>query len=150
MWSGSVANIPIGWALCDGQNGTPDLRERFIVGASSKYLQASTGGSEALINHFHGTGDATLTVDQIPSHTHQVLAATVCSGWLCLFNGGTQLQGGDTPPQPTPQPYDPIFPPALGGPTGGGQPHNHGNTGIQNAPLPILPPYYALAFIMKL
>jgi len=37
MWSGSVDTIPEGWALCDGTNGTPNLRDRFIVGAGGRY-----------------------------------------------------------------------------------------------------------------
>ncbi|MGJ0848633.1 hypothetical protein ACR77J_18340, partial [Tissierella praeacuta] len=42
MWSGSIANIPEGWALCDGNNGTPDLRDRFIVGAGRAYSIGAT------------------------------------------------------------------------------------------------------------
>lgn len=60
MWSGAVSAIPTGWKLCDGQNGTPDLRDRFIVGAGGAYNPADTGGEAA----------HTLTVDEIPSHDH--------------------------------------------------------------------------------
>lgn len=45
MWSGSVGSIPSGWYLCNGSNGTPDLRNRFIVGAGSTYEVGDTGGS---------------------------------------------------------------------------------------------------------
>jgi hypothetical protein len=45
LWSGSIATIPSGWQICDGTNGTPDLRDRFIVGAGSTYAVAATGGS---------------------------------------------------------------------------------------------------------
>ncbi len=38
MWSGAINDIPVGWALCDGSNGTPDLRDRFIVGAEGEYV----------------------------------------------------------------------------------------------------------------
>jgi hypothetical protein len=61
MWSGSIASIPAGWYLCDGTNGTPNLRDRFIVGAGSTYAVNATGGS----------ADATL-----PSHTHGVSGTT--------------------------------------------------------------------------
>lgn len=44
LWSGSVASIPSGWALCDGSNGTPDLRNSFIIGAGSTYAPGATGG----------------------------------------------------------------------------------------------------------
>ena len=60
MWSGAVDAIPTGWALCDGQNGTPDLRDRFIVGAGGSYDVGDTGGAESV----------TLTVDQMPQHSH--------------------------------------------------------------------------------
>jgi microcystin-dependent protein len=62
MWSGSVANIPVdkGWFLCNGQNGTPNLVDRFVVGAGSTYPVGSTGGANTV----------TLTTAQIPSHSH--------------------------------------------------------------------------------
>ncbi len=48
MWSGSITEIPRGWALCDGTNGTPDLRGKFIQGANPGAGQAmgATGGAE--------------------------------------------------------------------------------------------------------
>lgn len=63
MWSGSIASLPDGWALCDGQSGRPDLRNKFIMGAGagSGYSDTgSTGGSNGL----------TLSEAQLPSHTH--------------------------------------------------------------------------------
>ena len=45
MWSGTLATLPSGWALCDGSNGTPDLRDRFIVGAASGQDPGATGGA---------------------------------------------------------------------------------------------------------
>lgn len=68
MWSGSADNIPVGWALCDGTNGTPDLRNRFVVGAGTSYEPGDTGGSASV----------TLTVDQLPSHKHS--ASTESAG----------------------------------------------------------------------
>lgn len=50
MWSGTT--VPTGWALCNGSNGTPDLRDRFIVGAGSSYAVGATGGT-ATDNHTH-------------------------------------------------------------------------------------------------
>lgn len=60
MWSGSSSNIPLGWLLCNGDNGTPDLRNRFIVGAGASYSPGNTGGSDSV----------TLTINQIAAHTH--------------------------------------------------------------------------------
>lgn len=60
MWSGAINAVPSGWALCNGSNGTPDLRDRFIVGAGSTYAVGNTGGAASV----------TLTSSQIPGHTH--------------------------------------------------------------------------------
>lgn len=65
-WSGSIATIPSGWFLCDGTNGTPDLRDRFIVGAGSLYGVGAAAGSKdaVVVSHSHG-----VTVTD-PGHTH--------------------------------------------------------------------------------
>ena len=70
IWSGSTASVPSGWALCDGANGTPDLRDRFIVGAGSAYAVGATGGSNTV----------TLDETQIPGHTHFVSGNTDNTG----------------------------------------------------------------------
>ena len=56
-WYGNTGNIPSGFVLCDGNNNTPDLRDRFIVGAGSAYSPGATGGSKdaVLVSHFHTT-----------------------------------------------------------------------------------------------
>lgn len=64
MWSGSIASIPSGWYLCDGTNGTPNLRDRFIVGAGSTYAVGAIGGSASV----------TLTEENLPAHTHTITA----------------------------------------------------------------------------
>ena len=64
MWSGAENAIPSGFVLCNGSNSTPDLRNRFIVGAG-------TGGSYG-VGNTGGADSVTLTVDQIPSHSHSV------------------------------------------------------------------------------
>lgn len=70
MWSGAVNAVPSGWRLCDGTNGTPDLRNRFIVGAGDTYAVGNTGGSNSV----------TLNEDQMPSHTHAITATIGASG----------------------------------------------------------------------
>lgn len=66
MWSGSVATIPSGWYLCNGSNGTPDLRNRFIVGAGSTYSVGGTGGTAdaVVVSHTHSVTD--------PGHRHDI------------------------------------------------------------------------------
>jgi hypothetical protein len=71
LWSGSVVSIPANWHLCDGTTGTPDLRDRFVVGAGSTYAVAATGGSlttssDGSHSHTGATGGHTLTAGEIP------------------------------------------------------------------------------------
>ncbi len=69
-WVGSIVNIPSGWQLCDGTNGTPDLRNKFIPGSGDTYAVHATGGA---VNHDHDfTGDG---------HTHS-------------FGAGASIQSG--------------------------------------------------------
>ena len=70
LWSGSIGSIPAGYLLCDGTNSTPDLRNRFIVGAGSTYSVNQTGGSAdaIVVSHTH-TATSTSTVTD-PGHNH--------------------------------------------------------------------------------
>jgi hypothetical protein len=85
MWSGTLATIPAGWALCDGTNGTPDLRDRFVVGAANGANPGATGGLSshqhaahsdhaALTHSGTAVGDHSLTQPtahtDVPTHTH--------------------------------------------------------------------------------
>jgi len=70
LWSGAVSAVPVGWALCNGSSGTPDLRNRFVVGAGSSYAVGATGGADSV------TLDATM----IPAHTHSITASGTTSG----------------------------------------------------------------------
>ena len=66
LWSGSIGSIPAGYVLCNGTNGTPDLRDRFVVGAGTTYAVNATGGSAnaVVVSHTHA---ATVTD---PGHNH--------------------------------------------------------------------------------
>ena len=55
-WTGSVANIPLGWGLCDGTAGTPDLQDRFIIGAGDSFNPRDTGGANLHKHDFAGDG----------------------------------------------------------------------------------------------
>ena len=74
MWSGTIANIPTGWNLCDGTNGTPNLVDRFIVGSTSDSGQTHDIGDTG------GTNSLTLAAGNIPSHTHSFSATTGGAG----------------------------------------------------------------------
>jgi len=86
LWSGAISAIPSGWALCNGSNNTPDLRDRFVVGAGSSYAVNATGGANTV------TLDATM----IPAHTHTVTATGTTSGQSAghthTFSGTTSGQ----------------------------------------------------------
>ena len=121
MWSGSIATIPSGWALCDGVNGTPDLRDRFIVGAGSTYTPTDTGGSTTTSSH-------ALTIDELPSHNHSfTYTAPAMNQPAPSFN---QANNTGSPGAATTSTTN----------VGGDQGHSHDNS---------LPPYYALAYIIK-
>jgi microcystin-dependent protein len=131
LWSGSVASIPSGWLLCDGSSSTPDLRNRFIVGAGSSYAVAATGGSAdaTLVSHTH-----TATVTD-PGHTHTLTAwhgagANGAGGGSC---GGQKLSTNTTVTSAT-------------NTTGISVANSTEGSSATNANLP---PYYALAYIMK-
>lgn len=70
LWSGSIASIPSGWNLCDGTNGTPDLRNRFVVAAGDTYAVGATGGADSV----------TLDASQMPAHTHTFSGSTNTTG----------------------------------------------------------------------
>lgn len=129
LWSGSIGSIPVGWYLCDGTNGTPDLRDRFIVGAGTTYAVTATGGSadSVIVSHTH-----TATVTD-PGHFHNYQYVS--------FPLGVSYVGYATDPTPS---YS-------------SQPTTTSTTGITvaNSSTGVsgtnanLPPYYALAYIMK-
>ena len=127
LWSGSVGAIPTGWALCNGQNGTPDLRSRFVVGAGSTYNVAATGGSanSIVVSHTHSVTD--------PGHTHYQAGYNLSSppGPLPWYNWGNAAKATN---------YD-----RTGSSVTGIAVNSTGQSGIDAN----LPPYYALAYIMK-
>lgn len=158
IWSGAADAVPSGWYLCDGQNGTPDLRSRFVLGASDTYAVGATGGSKDAVvvshthtastaaagNHSHG-GGTTWAGD----HSHVSGAGTgllqshvpgAASGYGNggnygpIGSGGTNVAGGHTH-----------------GISADGS-HTHGVTvssAGQSGTNANMPPYYALAYIMK-
>lgn len=70
MWGGNVNEIPNGFALCDGSNGTKDLRSRFIVGYDPRDSDYSTVGA------IGGEKEHKLTIEEMPQHNHSGLTST--------------------------------------------------------------------------
>jgi hypothetical protein len=144
MWSGSIASIPSGWFLCDGANGTPNLRDRFVVGAGTTYAVGATGGSANAIVVSH-THTATSTVTD-PGHTH---LSNVVDDSSTPFvdaqsyspggSGGIQQGGGES------RNFTSRTSSSTTGVTVATTVASTGSSGT-NANLP---PYYALAYIMK-
>ena len=148
MWSGSVATIPSGWYLCNGSNGTPDLRNRFIVGAGSTYSVADTGGSADAITVAH---THTGTTASNGSHNHLVVADVTSFTGLSPWAGGAYLRQGGSVDNSSYRLQGSDTAPTVGSTSSNGA-HTHtfttastGSSGT-NANLP---PYYALAYIMK-
>ena len=153
MWSGSVATIPSGWAICDGNNGTPNLTGRFVIHADADtagtYNVGDTGGSTT-------TGAHTLTTAEIPSHTHSVdppststnnnthnhssSANSVGGDLVTVGSGGANGADNGNVTGSNTHSHNVNIAAFNSAATGGGGSHSHTNT---------IPPYYALAYIMK-
>lgn len=132
LWSGAIGSIPSGWYLCDGTNGTPNLTDKFIVGAGSTYSVGGTGGSadSIVVSHSHTATSSSSVTD--PGHNHQI-----------YFDGGFGSGG------------------LAAGPNTNTRTSSTSTTGISVATTTTvasagvsgtnanLPPYYALAYIMK-
>lgn len=135
MWSGSIASIPSGWYLCNGSNGTPDLRNRFVVGAGSTYAVDATGGSADAIAVAH-THTYSGTTNTTGAHSHTVpTVSNVGGGGDGVIYYNSQVQ---TTATTTSSAGDHSH-------TFSGTTASSGSSGT-NANLP---PYYALAYIMK-
>lgn len=120
MWSGSIDSIPTDWALCDGSNNTPNLKDRFVVGAGNGYNPGDTGGENTV----------TLNINQIPSHDHLVYGQdnnAVATGNVSNEVANVASRGSGN-----------AFFSRTTSLSGGGQAHEN------------RPPYYALAFIMRI
>jgi hypothetical protein len=77
LWSGSAGNIPSGWALCNGANGTPDLQAKFVVGAGSTYAVGATGGATS---HTHDTAIGSPTAASAGAHSHTTATGSTGTG----------------------------------------------------------------------
>lgn len=130
MWSGSVTQLPTGWVLCNGLNGSPNLQGKFIVGYNPNDPEyngiGNTGGSDYV----------TLGIDQMPAHNHIDSLQTLDPDRVFnhfsyrTLDGGVEMLRGKWQHDRMYQGYTST--------SGGSQPHEN------------RPPYYVLAFIIKL
>ena len=143
MWSGSIASIPSGWFLCDGSNGTPNLRDRFVVGAGSAYAVGATGGADSV----------TLDANQIPGHTHTFSGSTNTTGSHAHTMTHYSSNGnGDGPGPGASCCGGAQITSGLGTLSAGDHSHSFSGTTSSvggGASHENRPPYYALAYIMK-
>lgn len=140
MWSGTIATIPTGWSLCNGTGGTPDLRERFIVGATSDGDSTYPGIG---VGNTGGSADATLA-----SHSHSLSSGGasgtfLTSASLNVSTGIVQANTGGTAANAVTS----VSINTGSGSVSYSQPSV--STEGSSATNANLPPYYALAFIMR-
>ena len=126
MWSGST--VPDGWALCNGSNGTPDLRNKFILGKNSVGENSNLAG---------GNSSVTLSVDNLPAHNHLYAGddhVDLIHNWSYDAGANVSSRPGGYDASSTDHGLGTIF--------------KTSNTGLGHS-FSIMPPYYKLAFIMR-
>lgn len=160
LWSGSSLNIPVGWVLCNGQNNTPDLRDKFIIGAGNDYSPSDTGGQDSI----------SISVNNLPAHTHNFDGSVSLNNIKINESGShthsytSNLNSGDpVGGEGNGSVYGRLYGGRYSNPisilesgahthTISGSATASGTTGSTGSGQPIsnLPPYYALCYIMKL
>lgn len=138
IWHGNLSDIPNGWLLADGNNGTPDLRDKFIKGPSSYPDGPGASGGNTSIS---------LSTGQLPSHDHT--GETYSSGG---HSHNINANGLDSGGLNTPYYTSPSGDYSTGTTSNGSHSHSTGSSnstgsgnGIDNRPS-----YYEVAFIVKL
>jgi hypothetical protein len=142
MWSGTIATIPTGWVLCNGSNSTPDLRNKFIIGAHSDTAGVAYTTITGSNTTTGGTKDAIVV-----SHTHTATSSVTDPGHVHTFTNYSTANGGASTPVIANSNVTDTFSTnsAVTGITVATTNSTEGSSGTNQN----LPPYYALAFIMK-
>lgn len=143
MWSGTIANIPAGWFLCDGTNGTPNLADKFVLGTTTNAQIGNTGGSKDIAVTGTTDGHALTAAQTIRITTVESLGGSFSNGVFTIPGDGTYSSFIKTENND-----------GVGGDTGirmktnaASSAHSHNlNVTLTDKNLP---PYYKLAFIMK-
>lgn len=141
---GNIEDLPANYAVCNGQNGTPDLTDRFIVGSGGQYARGDTGGSTTTgqagsHNHTINVAGHALTEQQIPPHSHNNRLSEGAGGGVS--GASVQVKG-----------YGNLYQWNTERDGGGGQPHSHGatsNNAGQHSHSSV-PPYYAAVWVMRI
>jgi microcystin-dependent protein len=135
MWDSAI--LPDGWVECDGTSGTPDLRDRFVVGAGGSYTVGASGGSNTWSQNYNLTiASHTLTTAELPAHAHT---------WSDSKPTTLGYGGGDAPAT-----YSGFT--TSGGTTtntGSGGSHGHTSSTVTTNATENKPPCVALRYIMK-
>ena len=135
IWSGATGSIPSGWLICDGTNGTPDLRNSFVLGAGNSYSVGQTGGSTdaVVVSHTHTATSTSVVTD--PGHNHTYNQATTTAP---QSGSSTQVFTANTSQNTSTASTGITVATTTTNQTAGVSGSNAN-----------MPPYYALAYIMK-
>lgn len=100
LWSGSIASIPSGFVLCDGTNSTPNLQDRFVIGAGSTYAVDASGGAttiNSVASHTHSfSGNFSSNTGNAGDHGHNASSADNANHTHNTNNNGNHSHNGNT------------------------------------------------------
>ena len=159
MWGGPVENIPLGWKLCDGNGGTPNLTDKFIVGAGVSYNVGDVGGLKEVIlteaqmprhSHNGSTQDAgshshSISINQSGSHSHNGHVAEASGTW----RGGGNNSAPNSTSNPGSVSNNGLHSHSANIANSGSHSHTFSTQEIgQSQPHENRPPYFALCYII--
>jgi len=165
IWSGSIVSIPTGWQICDGTNGTPNLRDKFVIGAGGAYNPGDNSATGVNLAHTHG--NAMTVGTNANAHTHTVGTSGAEAAHTHTVGGGVTGQASAAVQRTsgtsfaaiteththsgfqTPSQAGSSHTHASGATDSGGASHNHASTNSASALTSYLPSYYALAYIQR-